>query len=221
MRRLRANLTYANVVSTLCLFLLLGGGAAFAASELPRDSVGTRQLRAGAVTPSKLSQASRAALLGATGPSGPQGPAGREGQAGKEGRAGPEGREGKPGAQGPAGPSDLFATTGSFRSLTPGPGGVAVTNLDLPAGQYLLTSTQVVQSEGGGAEIDCELVTPGQGLTVFFTKLPAGGLAATLVGQASLSLAAPSTVLTVCRAAEHQVIVPEPRLEAIKVGTIH
>jgi hypothetical protein len=33
MRRLSGQLTYANVVSTLCLVLLLGGGAAYAASH--------------------------------------------------------------------------------------------------------------------------------------------------------------------------------------------
>ncbi|MBS1861108.1 MAG: hypothetical protein JSS68_05285, partial [Actinobacteria bacterium] len=48
MDRFRPRLTYANVVSTICLFLLLGG-AAWAASSLPRNSVGTRQLKNGAV----------------------------------------------------------------------------------------------------------------------------------------------------------------------------
>jgi hypothetical protein len=30
MRRVRSHLTYANVISTICLFLLLGGGTAVA-----------------------------------------------------------------------------------------------------------------------------------------------------------------------------------------------
>jgi hypothetical protein len=46
-------LTYANVVSTLRLFLLLGGGA-FAASRLARNSVGSRQLRKEAVDTAKI-----------------------------------------------------------------------------------------------------------------------------------------------------------------------
>lgn len=45
---IRGRLTYANVVSTLCLFLLLGGGA-YAAANLKKDSVGSKQLKAGAV----------------------------------------------------------------------------------------------------------------------------------------------------------------------------
>ena len=42
MRRLAGKLTYANVISTICLFLLLGGGAAFAASQihLGKNAVG-------------------------------------------------------------------------------------------------------------------------------------------------------------------------------------
>src|SRR5947209_10673964 len=53
MRRLRPRLTYANVVSTLCLFILLGGGA-YAASKLPAHSVGTKQLKKNAVNGSKV-----------------------------------------------------------------------------------------------------------------------------------------------------------------------
>lgn len=48
MDRIRRRLTYANVISTLCLFLLLGGGA-YAAIRLPRNSVGSRQLKPKAV----------------------------------------------------------------------------------------------------------------------------------------------------------------------------
>lgn len=50
---LRKHLTYANVVSTLCLFLALGG-AAYAGTKLAKGSVGTNQLKAEAVTKAKL-----------------------------------------------------------------------------------------------------------------------------------------------------------------------
>lgn len=53
-KRLRGKLTYANVVSSLCLFLLLGGGAAFAATQLAKNSVGTKQLKKNAVTTVKV-----------------------------------------------------------------------------------------------------------------------------------------------------------------------
>ena len=82
---MRPKLTYANVVSTLCFFLLLGGGA-YAAGQLGKNSVGTKQLKNnavsaakiknGAVTQAKISSAAQAALKGATGLPGPKGEAG-------------------------------------------------------------------------------------------------------------------------------------------------
>ena len=58
-QKLEGKLTYANVVSTLCLFVLLGGSA-WAAKTLhvPPDSVGTRQIKAKAVTSGKIANAS-------------------------------------------------------------------------------------------------------------------------------------------------------------------
>lgn len=53
MKALREKLSYANVVSTMCLFLLLGG-AAFAAAKLPKNSVGTKQLKNNSVTTAKI-----------------------------------------------------------------------------------------------------------------------------------------------------------------------
>ena len=50
---MRRHLTYANVVSTICLFLLLGG-VAYAGTRLAKSSVGTNQLKAEAVTKGKL-----------------------------------------------------------------------------------------------------------------------------------------------------------------------
>jgi hypothetical protein len=57
MRRLRAKLTYANVISTLCLFLLLGGGAAVAASGLGKNTVGSKQVKKNAITTAKIKNA--------------------------------------------------------------------------------------------------------------------------------------------------------------------
>jgi hypothetical protein len=85
MKRFLPHLTYANVVATLALFLVLSGGAAYAASRVAKNSVGSAQLKKNAVTPAKLSKASKAVLDGTTGP---QGPAGAQGMPGKEGAAG-------------------------------------------------------------------------------------------------------------------------------------
>jgi hypothetical protein len=107
MKRLRGKLTYANVISTLCLFLLLGGGAAFAATQLPKNSVGARQIKRGAVTPAKISNATEKILAGDQGPRGPQG---QQGQKGARGATGPTGATGKTGAQGPKGETGAAAT---------------------------------------------------------------------------------------------------------------
>jgi hypothetical protein len=62
--RVRERLTYANVMSTIAAFLGLGG-AAYAVTELPKDSVGPDQLKRGAVDSRAVKDGSlRAADLG-------------------------------------------------------------------------------------------------------------------------------------------------------------
>jgi hypothetical protein len=54
-KRIRTHLSYANVMSTIAVFLVLGGGAAIAAKQLvPKKSVGTKQLKPNAVTTAKI-----------------------------------------------------------------------------------------------------------------------------------------------------------------------
>jgi hypothetical protein len=55
MKRLSGKLTYANVVATLALFLVLAGGSAFAAKQmLPKNSVGTKQIKNNTITAAKI-----------------------------------------------------------------------------------------------------------------------------------------------------------------------
>src|SRR4051812_13978213 len=80
--RSKDKLTYANVTATLALFIALGG-TSYAALSLPRNSVGARQIRAGAVHSSEvkdrslglrdISVSARNSLRGAVGPAGPPG----------------------------------------------------------------------------------------------------------------------------------------------------
>jgi hypothetical protein len=86
MRSSRPRFTYATVVSTLCLCLLVGGGTAFAATQiLPKNSVGAKQLRKGAVTPAKLSKSAKTTMTGSQGPQGLQGIQGSKGERGEPG----------------------------------------------------------------------------------------------------------------------------------------
>src|SRR5215207_7146577 len=91
---MRSRLTYANLVATLALFIALGGGA-YAASQLPKNSVATDQLRKESVTAGKLASGSvngpaigdgLRKLLNEPGPTGPTGP---QGEPGAQGRPGP------------------------------------------------------------------------------------------------------------------------------------
>ena len=84
-RRLRGRLSYANVMATIAVFVALGG-TSYAALSLPRNSVGSAQLRTGAVRSIDVKNRSlhtrdfnrrtRSALRGEQGPPGPMGPAG-------------------------------------------------------------------------------------------------------------------------------------------------
>jgi hypothetical protein len=94
MRRLKERLTFANVTAATALFIALGG-TSYAAITLPRNSVGTNQLRTGAIRSvdvkdrtleaRDLSVKARRFLKGRKGDRGErglQGPAGSSGQAG-------------------------------------------------------------------------------------------------------------------------------------------
>jgi len=97
LRKLRPRLTYANVASSLALFLAVSGGTAIAAA-----TIGTKDIKNRAVTSSKIANG---AVTGAkvrngsltaadfregslpAGPQGPQGPAGSQGPPGPAGAA--------------------------------------------------------------------------------------------------------------------------------------
>jgi hypothetical protein len=102
MTTLRARLSYANLVATLALFIALGGGA-YAASQVKKNSVGTKQLKKNAVRTGKVKNGSLLAADFRAGqlPSGPQGP------------------KGVPGPKGEAGATDVVTRYGNLLDLVP------------------------------------------------------------------------------------------------------
>jgi len=101
MARARSHLTYANVMASVALFVALGGGA-YAAIKVPKNSVGTRQIKNKAVTPAKVAPKTIALFKGEKGDRGPQG---------LQGIQGPQGPQGLQGSQGDTGPQGPGATT--------------------------------------------------------------------------------------------------------------
>jgi Collagen triple helix repeat (20 copies) len=135
--RLRSAMTYANVVSTVCLVVVLGG-TSYAALELPRNSVRARHIAPGAVGGSEVRNGSlqRADfgrgqiapdVVGVPGPAGRLGPSGALGALGPRGPEGSRGGDGAKGADGTDGVNgvDAIAQTGAvmFFNLASCPAG--------------------------------------------------------------------------------------------------
>ena len=101
MHRITRHLGYANLTASVALFVALGG-ISWAATSLPRDSVGARQVKKSAIRSSEvkngaLTQRDFAPGTLLQGPQGPQGPAGQRGQSGLQGPKGDPGPKGAPG----------------------------------------------------------------------------------------------------------------------------
>ena len=126
----------------LALFVALSGTAY--AATLPRNSVGTAQLKRNAVTSAKVKPRSLLASdfrrgqlpagpqgpQGPAGPRGPEGPPGARGAEGATGARGAEGARGPEGPQGPAGATNVTVRQGAAgvgsSTATCNPGEVAV-----------------------------------------------------------------------------------------------
>jgi hypothetical protein len=147
----RRHLTYANVAATLALFLALGG-AAYAATQLPKNSVGTKQLKKGAVTAAKINKKTRNALKGDPGPAGPQGKTGKTGKTGAKGATGPQGKTGPAGADG-TGPAFEVFTAG--KTVTTAPATVVAGTL--AAGAYAVSADVFLESAGKLTTVTCTL----------------------------------------------------------------
>lgn len=125
MRKKLRRPSYAELVATLALFIALGG-ASYAAIRIPKNSVGTKQIRKNAVNSFKVKNRSLLAkdfkagqlprgATGAQGIPGLIGPTGAFGATGARGLTvtGPTGATGEPGADGSPGAEGLQGPTGA------------------------------------------------------------------------------------------------------------
>src|SRR4051794_38134272 len=164
MSRLIGKLSYANVVSSVCLFIVLGGSA-YAAVQITgkniKDNTVTsadvknKSLLAADFKPGQLPNASGAGA-GQQGPQGPKGDAGapgargEQGPAGKDGQAGPQGTQGEKGPQGEQGPQGIKGNPGEQgipgQQGPAGPGAIRIAddrNADPATSQATLVPVQV------------------------------------------------------------------------------
>jgi hypothetical protein len=100
----RSRLSFANVISLIALFVALGG-TGYAAVKIPRNSVGGSQLKANAVSSSKVKNGALRAVDFKAG----ELPAGATGPQGAKGDKGDPGTNGTAGAPGADGTADAFA----------------------------------------------------------------------------------------------------------------
>src|SRR3954470_11156972 len=104
------------IIAVIALFVALGG-TGYAALQLPRNSVGARELEKNAVTSNKVKDGALklkdfAAGQIPAGPRGATGPAGLNGKDGKNGLNGRNGIAGQPGQDGQDGQDGASGVTG-------------------------------------------------------------------------------------------------------------
>lgn len=142
MGRLRAHLTYANVMVTLLAFVVLGGGTAFAVDQLGKESVGARQLKKNAVTGAKVKDGSlrmKDLKLFSRGPD----------------------TSGIPGPAGPSGAGPAYQAHGevNYDKFSSSLYGSTVVTLPLPAGSYFATASAAVETVNAtGTSVQCRLI---------------------------------------------------------------
>ena len=153
MRRLRVTLSFANVTSVIALFVALSG-TSYAITKLPRNSVGSAQVRDGSLAARDL--ASDARSSGPRGPRGPVGPPGAEGQRGVSGTNGAQGERGPSNVIiAPRGPNvSLFPTANTVREVR------RINNV--PAGSWILSfSADAVLTSPQGMYAVCSIKVNG------------------------------------------------------------
>ena len=143
-------------VAYLALFFALGGTSVAAVQALPRNSVGSLQIKNRSIQTVDMSRKTVRALRGARGPAGPVGARGATGATGPAGPAGPTGPAGAPGLSGYVRTS---GTTASVPAMMQG-----TSFAPCPAGTQPLGGGWFQTTTGGGLRVIADSVgTDGTG----------------------------------------------------------
>lgn len=217
-RRLRLHATYANVASTLALFIALGGGAYAAVGNpfvghggvihgcIPVNGGVLTVIRRGDACP----KGTRSLRFNRTGK---RGKTGKPGAAGAPGSQGTRGNDGPQGVTGPTGPSNAYFDYAA---------GSNAASVALPAGDYALRGTANFNNPNttGVDAAGCTLQISGPGTV----SASPGGATVPDSGQAEVAaegiahLPASSTILYSCFFALSGTTV-NTAVTAIRVGT--
>jgi hypothetical protein len=194
-----------NAIALVALVIAMGG-TSYAAVALPADSVGTKQLRNGAVTLEKLAPDALSTLRG---PAGAQGPTGAQGPVGPQGQQGPAGANGTAAAYIYATPGPAFITGGDS---------AAVVGETLPPGNYVATGQVEVPSPGG----QCQLSDPttDAALSPLATTLQNSVLTLTGVVNSPSAASTLSIVCTSLASAPNVVAFEDMAIDAVQVDTL-
>jgi hypothetical protein len=153
--RIKRRPSAATTLAGLALFFSLGG-TGYAVTQLPRNSVGTDQVRDGSLMRRDFRPGTvlrgPAGIAGAQGPAGPQGQKGEtgaQGGPGVQGSTGERGVQGPAGPQGPTGPSGTASISEAYSEhVTTPAGGFAFTQAVCPAGKRVVGGGYTVEHVG-------------------------------------------------------------------------
>jgi len=216
MRAIRRRLSYSNVVSTACLFLLLGGvtWAAVGTGGPPIHSCYSK--RTGALRIATHCKRSERAL--SWNKFGAQGLDGRNGVKGSNGAGGAPGAVG---ATGPAGPSDVYADGTAFAPLTAS--FVSFGSTTVPAGSYLLEGKAVFFSTENASDMRCHLAADASDKPEWDASdaLADAGGAQGLSMSAVATFATSQTVSIICRVQKGLGTIDGVRVIAVATGSLH
>jgi hypothetical protein len=188
----------AMVVALLALSVALGG-TGYAATKLPKNSVGSAQIKRNAVTGDKVDDGSLFVNDFAPG----QIPKGPKGDVGPQGPAGPTGAQGGPGAQGPPGLAQIVVRrhTQAVRLGPTALDSADLVTMQLPAGKWFVSAVTNGLYDGNGATFRCWVVVDGADQaqqTVALGVLNGATRGAEFTPRATVDSGAVSTVVLRC-----------------------
>jgi hypothetical protein len=200
-----ANHVRGHFVAYLALFFALGGTSFAAVNALPRNSVGSAQIKNGAIQKvdiSKRTVSSLRGLRGLRGTAGAQGPAGPQGPAGAAGAAGTPGAPGAPGPTNTVLRSQTDPDSGGSAFNLAGAHTLSTVSFAAPtSGVVTISNSVFVRNQGAGADELIETVNL-DGVAVaasgFIQRLGlAAGAAGNFAGTFSRPVAAGTHTVTV------------------------